>query len=418
MTLYRLSISTLFLTLLIFSGCSTKTGPAPEISMDATLPGVSVRGSISDVSAIAFEWAPLSDARTVGVRIYRDNPLTGTENLVRIASIQSRQTTHYVDNALQPGTTYHYRFSSFDAEGKESQPSKTMAIATLKAAEPVSFFTGSYHPESVLIKLIWRPHTNARVVAYEIERQLEGSETFRFLARIDGRLHAEFVDTRIEQMKRYRYRIRAITFEGYKSDFADEITISTRPAPQAPAMLSTSSTLLDEIRVTWETVDDAQTYAVYRALNGTAKPTRVATTTIPLFVDKTEGRYFYRVSAIDVDAQEGQKSAGAWGKTAPKPTAPVLTELYQEEDGSVTLKWTNDDPKTTGYVIVKTTRLGFGNNRTAEFKGVTPMQFNDIDVVPGREYLYRIIAVDAKGVRSKASEERSITPESMMIELP
>ena len=74
-------------------------------------------------------------------------------------------------------TAYHYRFTTFDAKGRESMPDKTVTAKTLSLPEPVSYVTATKELARSA-KVLWRPHPDLRVTGYTIERLDPGDKAF------------------------------------------------------------------------------------------------------------------------------------------------------------------------------------------------------------------------------------------------
>ncbi len=416
MKLSTLIGSALFSTLLLLSGCAGG-GPQPgePVVTDKTLPQVRLNGHLSDTNAIAFEWKPVRDPRVRGVRIYRNTPESNDTKLYRIASIDDTLKTHYVDNGLKPGTAYRYRFTTFDADGRESLPDRTVTARTLKTPGPVSFFTAT-SPLARSAKLLWRPHPDLRVTGYEIERRDPGDDAFRELDRLDGRLQAEYIDRDLDDNAFYRYRIVAVTCSGDRTPPSKEVTVSTKPLPQPPKQLHASRDGIRSIDLRWSPspTKDVVSYNVYRAYRSDSAYGLVGTSRTTHYTDRTGkdgARFFYRVSAVDKDGLESRKSAPAEGTTLAPPRPPKLLGVTPREN-AVVIRWEPTDPRTVKYTLVKTTKTGWVSSTRAQYTDLKTTVFTDPNVVPGREYTYRVIAVDANGLESEPSESASVVPEA------
>ena len=415
MKLSTLLISALFSTLLFLSGCVGQPEPAGPVVTDKSLPQVSLNGYLSDTDAVAFEWKPLTDPRVKGVRIYRDTPGSKDTKLYRIATVDSTLRTHYLDNGLTPGTTYRYRFTTFDAQGHESLPDRTITAKTLPLPGPVSFFTAT-HPLARSVKLIWRPHPDLRVSGYEIQRLDPGEKTFHTVDEIEGRLNAEYIDRDLEDNSLYRYRIVALTFDGRKTAPSTIVTVSTKPLPLPPKNLKASHGGIHAITVTWEPSPskDIAYYKVYRARSADSAFGFIAKTDQTRYTDKIDengARYFYLVTAVDKDGLESLKSESADGQTLAAPKPPQLLGATRT-DNAVVIRWKPTDPRTAEYILLKTTKSGWLDSTEARYNHLKTTQFTDPNIVPGREYVYSVIAVDKNGLASEPSEEKSVITEA------
>ncbi|WP_345986202.1 hypothetical protein WCX49_03545 [Sulfurimonas sp. HSL-1656] len=407
--------SALFSTLtLLISGCVGGLAPAEPVAIDRTLPQVSINGYLSDTAAIAFEWKPVTDPRVKGVRIYRDTPDGEDSKLYRIAAVDDTLRTHYVDTGLRPATTYRYRFTTVDAKGRESMPDNTLSAKTLSLPEPVSYFTATKELARSS-KLLWRPHPDLRVEGYEIERLDPEEKSFHWIARIDGRLHAEYIDHDLDDDSVYRYRIIARTFSGEKSLPSGVVTVATKPLPLPPSQLSAGRGAIHAIALQWQPSPEKNIvyYKVYRSeredgyYSYRAKVDRTAFTDK---VDENGADYFYKVAAVDKDELESLPSEPAEGTTMAAPAVPELTGLALRNK-AVVVRWTAKDARTVGFELLKTTRSGWFDSKESVIRDIKTDSFTDVNVTPGLEYSYKVIAVDANGLKSEPSPSKTIVLE-------
>ncbi|MRI58611.1 MAG: hypothetical protein C6H99_03785, partial [Epsilonproteobacteria bacterium] len=175
--------------MIFLAGCGVQPKPAKP-KVDTSLPTVTKIRTLSDITSIALEWTPVYDERVDGYYLYRGEK---GKKLTRIATIDDRYSSHYIDKKLKPDTLYLYRMSTFTKDGVESRPSDVVEAKTLPIPESVTFFKAIDHlPREV--KLIWRPHPYERVEWYIIERSEPGKREWKKIAQIKGRLNAEYID--------------------------------------------------------------------------------------------------------------------------------------------------------------------------------------------------------------------------------
>lgn len=398
--------------LLMVTGCTPRPKPAPKVVIDRSLPQLAINGTLSDTAAVAFEWQVPSDRRVTGIRLYRNTPQE-PETFTRIAEIDNLLQTHYVDADLRPGTVYRYRFTVYDIEGKESMPDTTLSAATLKLPEAVTFFTAT-QALSQSAKLLWRPHPDLRVSGYDIQRRIEDAKAYRTIKHLEGRLNSEYIDRTLSEDTRYRYRIIATLCNGMQSAPTDALTVSTKPLPQVPASLKASQGLPRTINLEWTPVTNTQVvhYNVYRATAAEGPFQHHAKVNGIRFDDKIEANgahYFYKITAVDNDGLESPQTAVTEGVTLEGPAAPSITKIADRGD-SIVIQWRYDDERTRSFIVVKTTKSGWFDAQSTRFDNIKTTQFTDADILMGREYSYRVIAVDTNGLESAPSEPESIVP--------
>lgn len=398
---YALSVS---LALSLFSGCAPQPAPQKTVTIDSTLPTPSLNGFIADITSIAFEWKPLEDPRVSGYYVYRNTPGAEDQKLQRVATIESRFATHFVDNDLKPGSEYQYRFSAITKEGTESVASETMLVATQPMIAPVSFFQAIGNmPRSA--KLLWRPHPNGKINGYVIERQDATEQKWNAIATISGRLNAEFIDRELKDGQVYHYRIKATTFDKLTTEASETSKVITKPLPPEIRNISSTNDLPRAISLKWEpsTINDLSHYNIYRSStpNGSFDyHVKLETNTFTDNITEDGKFYFYKITTVDKDGLEGlQSSVATQGSTLSKPQTPIAYE-GKVVNKTAELQWRNTDPRTVSNTVVKTTKTSWISRESIDINNITTTSFRDTDLRPDTDYLYEILSVDKNGIRS------------------
>lgn len=392
------------LVLSLFSGCAQQPVPQKTVTIDSTLPTPSMNGFIAEITSAAFEWKPVEDPRVVGFYVYRTIPGAEDQKLQRIATVDSRYATHFVDENLQPNTHYQYRFAAFTKEGSESVGSEMMTVATQPMIAPVSFFQSVGNmPRSA--KLLWRPHPNSKISGYTIERQNANDQKWSIIANITGRLTPEFIDRDLKDGQVYHYRIKAVTFDKLSTEPSETAKVITKPLPPVIANITASTDLARSITLSWNPspLSDLSHYNIYRssAPNGIFDyHVKLAETRFADKIDEDGKFYYYKVTAVDKDGLESPlTSVAVQGSTLTKPQTPIAYE-GKVENRAAQLRWSNSDPRTVSYTIIKTTKTSWISRESVEIKNIPDTAFRDSDIKPDTAYQYEIMSVDKNGIRS------------------
>ena len=219
MTKFHLIISNLFLSIAM-SGCiSTNSSQAtPDVvqNLDENLPQITGLRTISSNDEVGLEWDSYAQNPDVsGFAIYRIEN-SGAQTLI---ATTSKYATHFVDSSLSPAQTYRYMVKALSNSGV----SQNGTIATATTAKPISSVSfakaiGLYGAT----KLIWRPHADVRVKGYIIEKSEIGRDSWSTLAKLNGRLNAEYIDI---GGGNYEYRISVKTINGEISAPSNPISV-------------------------------------------------------------------------------------------------------------------------------------------------------------------------------------------------
>ena len=389
---------------MMLSGCGLQPQPSkPKI--DLSLPTITKIRTLSDIKAIALEWSPVYDERVQGYYLYRGKG----SKLKRIAKIEDRYSSHYLDTDLMPDTIYEYRLSTYDKMGKESKASPVAKAKTLPIPESVSFLEAIDHlPREV--KLIWRPHPFQRVEWYIIERSEPANEKWQQRATLKGRLNAEYIDKDLKDNHIYYYRVRVKTCDGILSKPSKTVKANTKPRPSIVRGLTATKNLPKKIIVRWQPnpEPDIDHYNVYKSIFEIGPYIVAAKTKRTEYVDLIDedgAKRYYKVTAVDSDGLESFKQdVPVVGQTLPKPLPPVIDE-QRFENGTLYLRWESPDGRAVKYIVKKIEKEGFLKENVYTFTNIRSTTFTDAGLKPGVKYIYTVIAVDKYGIESKPSKE-------------
>lgn len=408
-----LSYTALLLTL---SGC-VASGPSPKdkATIDTTLPVVTLteHGKFVDMEAIGFEWKSVSDPRVEGIDVYKLTQTQDSKNeLKHYTTIKDRFSTHFVDSDISPNTKYSYAFKTFskDAQGRRSPVISVSSLPILTSVSWIYSQTGM--PRTA--KIIWRPHENESVKSYIIERKTLEENEWDELATVDGRLNAEYIDKDLKDNYVYQYRIRVKTYAGIVSQASKVVKVVTKALPTTVTNIQASVNLPKKIKIIWDktNVQDFQFYYVYRSSRIDGNYELIATLHNPLFEDKIEKdgvSYFYRVSVVDKDGLESEhEKVSIQGMSLPKPTPPAVINANMV-DNHVEIMWSQVDPRTASYIVVKKQKKGWFDKSEEEFTDIKSKKFIDTNIVDGSTYSYSVYAVDKFGLKSEPSIEINFT---------
>jgi len=391
--------------ILFVSGCAKRPGVAQKPKIDPSLPKVEQIRVIADITSVAFEWDPVYSDRVEGYYLYRGSSYS---KLKRVAVIEDRFSTHYVDKDLKPNTLYFYRMSTYDKEGRESVPSDVVRVKTLPLIESVSFIEAISHlPRRV--KIIWRPHPNSRVKEYIIERSEQDDPKWKEIAVVKNRLQAEYIDKDLKDNHIYFYRIRVRTFDGIVSSPSKVVKAFTKPRPKMVKGLKATKDLPKKIIISWEPnpEKDIDHYNVYRSpfsYGFVIVHAKVKGTKYVDLIGEDGVKKFYKVTAVDKDGLESFKQdVPVMGSTLPKPQPPIIVST-NINDQAVVIKWKASDDRAVKYMVIKEEKQGILDKKVYKYKNILTTSFVDRSIVPGVKYEYRVYAIDKYQIISKPSE--------------
>lgn len=183
-----------------------------------------------------------------------------------------------------------------------------------------------------------------------------------------------YTHTGVESGKTYTYTVRCVdSSNNFKSSYVKEGFKNT--FLKAP-VLTAATNAAGGAKITWEAVNGALNYGVYRKSDTDTSYKRVGTTTSNSFIDTTaisNTTYTYTVRCLSKDGTKAQSSFDATGKTLKYIAAPKIVSHNASSNG-ITLYWDKVDGATAYRVFIKTEDggwKGLGNTTATSFTDYT-----------------------------------------------
>lgn len=181
-------------------------------------------------------------------------------------------------------------------------------------------------------------------------------------------------------------------------------------APAAPTGLAASSSD-GAVELEWSSVDGADTYNVYRAASatdsasGSALDTGISSTSYQDPSVENGERYYYRVTAVDADGNEGDGSE----EVEAIPFAPPSGLEGNSGNSQVELSW-SAGAGADAYNVYRDTSSMDGVDGDPLMTDVSGTAYTDTTAENGTKYYYRVTSLNAADAESSASNEVGKTP--------
>jgi len=293
---------------------SFESGHASGIASTAPSPPTGVVASQgTQVEMIFLDWNVVACADRY--RVYELSSENGNYiYLGETPSITVQSPNNLADIVgVTPNKYIFYKISSVDASGNEggmSEHAVGWAAANLMPPANVRASQGTY---SDIIRLQWDPAANA--TRYKVYWSSAFSGQYTFLGDAAG------TSTDIGSATpntRYYFRVSSLDVTNAESGLSNVAegwrgtnTYSYLPAPTG--VQASDGTYTDRIQVSWNSVNGARSYNLYRSSDSFfIAPIRIANTTSTSYTDMTNiypgAGYFYKVTAVDTQGVEGYLS--------------------------------------------------------------------------------------------------------------
>jgi len=242
------------------------------------------------------------------------------------------------------------------------------------------------------IRLTWNSMPDA--VKYEVYRATSKSGTYTRLSTTTG---TSLTNTSTTAGKTYYYKVRFVDANGNKSDFSDVVSRAC-DLPQPKITLSNVAST-GKIKISWEKIDGATKYEVYRSKDNKTWSLLKATTGTSLTnTSATAGtKYYYKVRAIHEKSAANSAYSTAKYRTCdlPQPTISSLTIIAST--GKIKIKWGAVEGATKYELYCST-----DNQTWKKLTTTTGTSINHNSAVAGTKYYYKVRAISSNSAANSA----------------
>lgn len=217
-------------------------------------PVISV-GYNQDSGKPVVTWNKVSGAKKY--EIYRSDAKDGTYERIGTATNPKKGDPAYTDKTAAVGTFYYYRVRTIGSKSSYNSAYSNASGCLTVCAKPV--VTGKQDAETGMPYLSWKAVDGA--VMYEISRALRGGELTRIAVTSDTYYLDQ--DESIAIGNAYRYQVKALAANALSCSGASEPVLI--PVACEETILSVTLGEGDKPLLSWDAVEGAQVYAIYRS---------------------------------------------------------------------------------------------------------------------------------------------------------
>ena len=346
------------------------------------LPKVVLSGATVDANGIKVSWNEVKGAD--GYRVFRKT----TGGWSQLEDVENA--TSYVDGNVSNNVKYSYTVRPFvydtnvyDTNKKEALLNDTgydntgVSYKWLKAPANVKATV-----KTDRVTVTWDKVSGAS--SYKIYRRevLEDGSYSSWVGLKSGITTNSYADTEVikgTKPSSYQYTVRAVVSGGgsYNSSYP---SVSVIPAPTVSAALAVNG-----VKVTWNSIEGADKYNVYKSVNGGSWKSIAYGVTSTSYVDTsvTNGQKVAYTVRASVNGKLGQYVGS---KTVLFYKAPTVS-LSNASNG-VTIKWSKNG-SAKGYYIYRKTEGGSWS-RIYTVKNNSTFSYTDTKATPGTKYYYTV----------------------------
>ena len=328
-------------------------------------------------------WNAVSGATSY--KVYRATSQNGTYSL-----LGSVTTTTYVNTGAKNGVTYYYKVTAVNDSGESAYSnivSGQNKAVTPKPSAPVVKI--GHSASSGKPMLTWNAVSGA--TSYKVYRATSQNGTYSLLGTVTT---TSYINTGAKDGVTYYYKVKAVNSAG-ESAFSNIVSgqsKSVTPKPSAPVVKIGHSATSGKPMLTWNAVDGAASYKVYRATAKNGAYSVINTTNALTYTNTGAAlgtTYYYKVEALNASGKSMGFSDVVEGKVA-----PVLAVGYSSVSGKPQLTW-KAVPGATEYQVYRSTQQNSGYSK---INTTTATSYVNTGAKANTTYYYKIVAVKGTAV--------------------
>lgn len=347
--------------------------------------------AINTEAGVKVSWTAVGGAESYNV--FRRTLSGAWEN------IGTTKNTEFID-ATENANTTQYLYTVRAVLGDLKSNYMINGVGNFVAVDNIDvLFENNKDSNTAFTTITW---TGTGADSYEIYRSENGA-TATLIATVPATETQNYIDNTIAQGASYTYTVKPIK-SGKLSLSRSSETIKWEFAPipvvdvlAIPYYANTENA--DRIEIYWESVEDAQSYDIYRRTADTEWTylATIAKDSEPIYIDsniETDITYFYSVKGVasDRDSLFDETGTEAMLKAPIEPIEDMFLQLTEDQSGNgekiVTLAWESNE-KATLYKVMR--KAGDGDwEYMGVFLSCDLLVFTDDTIEQGIEYTYTI----------------------------
>ena len=361
---------------------NTVSGQNKAVTSKPSAPVVKIGNSATSGKPM-LTWNAVSGATSY--KVYRATSQNGTYSLLGSVTV-----TSYTNTGAKDGVTYYYKVTAVNDSGESAYSnivSGQNKAVTPKPAAPVVKI--GHSATSGKPMLTWNAVSGA--TSYKVYRATSQNGTYSLLGTVTT---TSYINTGAKAGVTYYYKVTAVNDSGESaySNIVSGQSKSVTPNPSAPVVKIGHSASSGKPMLTWNAVDGAASYKVYRATAKNGAYSVINTTKALTYTNVGAAlgtTYYYKVEALNASGKSIGFSAIVEGKVA-----PVLAVGYSSVSGKPQLTW-KAVPGATEYQVYRSTQQNSGYTK---INTTTSTSYVNTGAKAGTTYYYRIVAVKGTAV--------------------
>ena len=329
--------------------------------------------NITSSGKIKLTWNKVEGAKKY--EVYRATSKTGTYSLLYTTSGTSLRNT-----STTAGKTYYYKIRSVDAVGNQSEFS---SVVSRTCDLPQPKITLSNVASSGKIKISWEKIDGA--AKYQVYRSTDNA-TWSLLKTATG---TSLTNTSTTAGTIYYYKVRAIHSNSSANSAYSAVVKRTCDLPR-PVVEVSNVASTGKIKISWEKIDGAAKYQLYRATSKNGTYSLLITTTGTSITNTKETNpgetYYYKVRAVHTNSSATSAYSTIVSRTC--DCAQPVVKVSSASASAIKISWKSISGA-DGYTVYRATSQ---SGTYSKVTTITSTSYTDKNITPGKTYYYKVIA--------------------------
>jgi fibronectin type 3 domain-containing protein len=393
--------------MLIWSSAALVAGCGSEDTLNPPVAPASI--SIPSVdwpnSSVRVVWTAVEGADSYIV--YRSGTADG--EYIVISGTDGVADTWYTDTGLQRSTVYYYKVAARNADGTSGLSSYAYTELKEPLAAPTGVSASALSENSIHVS--WNAVEEA--LYYIIYRSDAADGEYVAVSEAgNAPSDTSFTDNiGLRDLTTYYYKVQAFDFGGRSGDQSTSASAMTKGLPAAPLGVRASPLSENSIQVSWNAVEGAANYIVYRS--DTADGEYVAVSgadgvSDTSFADaglQASASYYYKVAARSVYDETGDQSSSV-SVTIAAPETPTGVSASAQSSTSIQVSWTAVSGASEYYVYRATSNDG----EYSQIASTASASYTNTGLSSTTTYYYKVAAQNGIGTSAQSSSVSATTP--------
>lgn len=361
---------------------ATGSGIASKILANLTALGLTNRGTKIRNSANGTQYADGSLADYYG--IIRESKERGFAGII-------------VEHAFVSNASDASNFLNSDAKLQKLGIADATGIAQfygLKKGSAELSISSVQATDSNSIKIKWNKLDD--ITGYDIARSTSKNGDYTVVKEITNASTTSWTDT-VDAGMTYYYKVRTYKSSGNETTYGKYTDPQKVYTLKAPAVQTVKSKESGKIQITWDKVDEADKYDIYRSTSendGYGKITTISSGATTTYTDSSLSNnktYYYKVMATATESGTTYSSSFGAVKGGKCIAKPSITSVVSKDSTSLEITWKKVNGA-SGYVIYRSNSQNGSYSKIKTIENADTVTYTDTKRTEGKNYYYKVEA--------------------------